>query len=226
VSYRDRLAGLPGCGQDAAPYLLGALEPDEARAFRRHLHSCAVCRDEVAALSPVLEALPAAAPPRPVRPALRRRVRRAVRDEPKASPLASRGTRGKRPRALSAPGGWLALGLAVAAALIVQLGGSHTHARVIPATVGRAELRVADGHGELVVTDLRPLPADRVYELWLLSPGRAAKPSTLFAVTSRGRADIGVPGDLHGVSRLLVTVERRGGSLVPTTRAVVVERLA
>ena len=54
--------GRPGCGHDAAPYLLGALEPGEASAFVRHLAGCAVCRDEVAALAPVLDALSAAAP--------------------------------------------------------------------------------------------------------------------------------------------------------------------
>ena len=42
----------PNCGLDAAPYVLGALEPEEARAFVRHLERCAVCRDEVAALAP------------------------------------------------------------------------------------------------------------------------------------------------------------------------------
>ena len=225
MSYRDRMSEPPGCGQDAAPFLLGALEPGEVRAFKRHLESCAVCRDEVTALCPVLEALPAAAPTRTVRPALRRRVLRAVRDEPRPSPGLVRRPLRRRPPAISAPGGWLALGLAVAAALLVQLGTTHARGRVIRATVGRAELRVAEGHGQLVVAHLPPLPADRVYELWLVSPGRPAMPSTLFAVTSRGRADIGVPGDLHGVSRLLVTVERRGGSLVPTTRAVVVERV-
>jgi anti-sigma-K factor RskA len=218
VSNRDRIIREPpDCG-DAAPYLLGALESHEAAAFRRHLERCAVCRDEVAALAPVLDALPAAATPRRVRPALRRRVLRAVRAEPKAS--AVRRPRPNRPFTVSAPAGWMALGLAVAAAVVLQLGASHSHLRVIPASVGHAELHVTDGRGELVVAHLAPLPADRVYELWLQSGPRAV-PSTLFAVTRRGRADIGVPGDLHGVRRLLVTVEPRGGSLVPTTRAVI-----
>jgi anti-sigma-K factor RskA len=221
VRERGRISpGPPDCGLDAGAYLLGALEPDEARAFRRHLDGCAVCRDEVIALAPVLEVLPGAAPPRAVRRALRRRVLRAVRDEPKARPLADERARSRRPVRLSAPTGWLALGLAVAAAVIVQLGASHTGARVIRASVGRAELRVAGGRGDLVVAHLAPLPANRVYELWLQS-GRRTIPSTLFAVTSRGRANIGVPGDLRGVSRLMVTVEPRGGSLVPTTRAVI-----
>jgi anti-sigma-K factor RskA len=225
VRRREPIVEPLDCGRDAAPYLLGALEPDETRAFRRHLERCAVCRDEVAALAPVLDALPAASPPRPARPALRRRVLRAVRTEPKASPRPAGRARRRRPLAASAPAGWLALGLAVVAALVVQLGAWHARPRVIPAAVGRAELRVTDGHGELVVAHLPPLRADRVYELWRQTRRGAPVPSTLFAASSRGRAEVGVPGDLHGVIRLLVTVEPRGGSLVPTTRAVIVERL-
>jgi anti-sigma-K factor RskA len=202
---------MSGCGLDAAPYLLGALEPEEAQAFVRHLDHCAVCRDEVASLSPVLDALPASTPAHPMPRALRRRVRRAVRAEPKRV----------RRRAVTARTGWLALGLAVAAAVIVQLGSSHSHERVIHAAIGQAELRVAGSHGELIIDRLPQLPADRTYEVWLVSRGGRAVPSTLFAVTGRGTADLGVPGDLHGISRLLVTAEPRGGSFVPTTRAVI-----
>jgi anti-sigma-K factor RskA len=202
-----------GCGLDTAPYLLGALDPDEALAFARHLDQCAVCRDEVASLAPVLDALPASAPPRPVPAAFRRRVLRAVRSEPK---------RQARHRPLPGRTGWLAAGLAVAgAALVVAVGIPHARTRTIEASVGQADLRVdAGGHGELIVNHLGALPGDRVYELWLESGSRRV-PSALFAVTARGRADLGIPGDLDGVSRLLVTVEPRGGSPAPTTPAVI-----
>jgi len=208
------IARPPDCGRDAAPYVLGALPPAEARSFVDHMERCAVCRDEVAALAPVLDALPASAPAYPVPRALRRRVLRAVRQEPKASPRAALVLR------------WLAVPAAVAAAAVVLLGGGPSRTRVIPASVGRAELRVTSGHGELIAEQLAALRADRIYELWLQSGQRAPVPSTLFAATSQGRADLGVPGDLHGVSRVLVTVEPRGGSLVPTTRPVIQVPLA
>ncbi len=48
------------CGEDVAAYVLGALEPDEAEAFRRHIADCAECREEVAAFEQVTEALPPA----------------------------------------------------------------------------------------------------------------------------------------------------------------------
>ena len=37
------------CGADAAAYVLGALEPGEVEAFRAHMATCVVCRDEVSA---------------------------------------------------------------------------------------------------------------------------------------------------------------------------------
>jgi anti-sigma-K factor RskA len=209
-------------GHDAAPYLLGALEPDEARAFERHMERCAACRDEVVALAPVLDALPDSAPPHAVPRALRRRVLRSVRAEPKSrSP--------RRPRASavtallhSAPAGWLALGATmVAAAFVVQIGTPSPGTHTVPARVGHAQLHVAGAHGELVAERLPRLAPNRTYELWVQRGGRPPAPSALFAPTNRGTADIGVPSDLHGVSRLLVTVEPRGGSLVPTTRAVI-----
>ena len=43
---------------DAAAYVLGSLEDDEATRFREHLRSCAQCRAEVAELQPVVDELP------------------------------------------------------------------------------------------------------------------------------------------------------------------------
>ena len=216
------IARPPDCGRDAAPYVLGALPPAEARSFVDHMERCAVCRDEVAALAPVLDALPASAPAYPVPRALRRRVLRAVRREPKASQRAA-----LAPRWLAAPATVAAAAAAAAVAVAVVLGGGgHPPARVIPATVGHAELRVTSGHGELIAEHLAALPANQIYELWLQSGEQAPVPSTLFAATSQGRADLGVPGDLHTVSHVLVTVEPRGGSLDPTTRPVIQVPLA
>src|SRR5271165_272129 len=67
-----------GCGGDAAPFVLGALTPAEEQAFAAHLHSCAVCREEVAALQRVAATLPASAPPVSAPAGLKRRVMREV----------------------------------------------------------------------------------------------------------------------------------------------------
>jgi anti-sigma-K factor RskA len=225
-----RAGGERGCGNDAAPFVLGALEPGDARAFARHIESCAICRDEVSALEPVLDVLPLSAPRYEVSRELRRRVMRQVRSEPKPSSARPQ-SRGRwtvpaalrlRPPALA---GALALALAVVAVVVV-LGSAGSRARVILATVGTAQLRVTGSRGELIVHHLPPAPPDRIYELWLQHGKRTPAPSTLFAVTSRGTADIGVPGVLAGVTRVLVTVEPEGGSRLPTTRPVIVAPLA
>jgi anti-sigma-K factor RskA len=236
-----------GCGNDAAPYVLGALEPAEARAFMRHMRTCAVCRDEVAALAPVLDVLPSCVPRYDVSPELRRRVMHAVRSEPKFGDAPARERwlspgRPWKPRRRSRPR-WpsklgaslahprpavaaaLALALAVALVIVIASGSGGTQDRLIRASVGLAQLQIAGDRGELIVDHLPPAPRDRVYELWLQRGNGAPAPSTLFEVTSRGTAALGVPGEVTGITRVLVTVEPSGGSRVPTTPAVIVARV-
>jgi anti-sigma-K factor RskA len=239
MSEPDRTGRERGCRNDAAPYLLGALDSAEARAFAHHMRSCAACRDEVAVLAPVLDVLPSCVPRQEVGAALRRRVMHAVRSEPKVTSGAAR--RLRRPPRLSWPAlrasplrrpavPAVAAALALALTLVVviaagSLGSHESPARVIRASVGQAHLQVADGRGELIVDHLPPAPADRVYELWLQRGNRPPTPSTLFEVTSRGTAVLGVPGAVTGTTRVLVTVEPAGGSRVPTTRAVIFARV-
>jgi anti-sigma-K factor RskA len=175
-------------------------------------------------LSSNLRALAGVLPAHPVPRALRRRVLRAARAEPKvASGRPLRRMRPVRPRVRA---GWLALGVTAVVAIAVHLAPARPSERTIRATVGRAQLRVADGQGDFVVDRLPTLPPSRTYQLWLLSRRRGLVPSTLFGVTWRGTADLGVPGNLDGVTRLLVTVEPRGGSPHPTTRPVIQVPLA
>jgi len=70
-----------GCGGNAAPYVLGALTDEEHEAFLVHIESCAVCREEVAALQIVAQALPVAAPQLSAPPELKRRVMSSVRED-------------------------------------------------------------------------------------------------------------------------------------------------
>jgi anti-sigma-K factor RskA len=175
-------------------------------------------------------------PPAPqyeVSGALRRRVMQAVRDEPRtprSGPrrrLASRRLASRRLTGRGALGLAIALGIAIAIAVVdpaaLTPGGGGP--RVIRAAVGRAELRIAGGAGELVVDHLPAPPLDRIYELWLQHGTRMPSASTLFAVTSRGSADVGLPGRLSGVTRVLVTLEPEGGSAVPTSAPVILARL-
>lgn len=119
--------------------------------------------------------------------------------------------------------------LAAFGAVKLLSGGSGT--KVIQASVagssGRAELHVASGHGELILSDFPPPPAGHVYEVWLKRSARAPSPtSALFSVTSAGSGDVVVPGNLRGVDEVLVTPEPDGGSRAPTHAPVIVAQLS
>ena len=152
---------------------------------------------------------------------LRRRVMRAVQAEPKRVLAIRRSRRGLVAGAFALVG---TLG-ALAAAGAVELRSGGSPVRVIPASVGLARLRVSGGRGELIVTYLPPPPAGRTYQLWLQRGAGAPVPSTLFTVTSRGTADLGLPDDATGATRVLVTVEPAGGSAAPTSRPLIVASL-
>ena len=228
---RELMSENHDCGADAPAYVLGALEPAEAEAFRLHLDSCVVCRDEVAAFQRTADALPMAAPQYPLPRGLRRRVVRAVRSEPRFGSSTQRPARSLSLRGGAArPAVALAAGLVAALAVVgaVELGSSGSSGpRVIQASVGNAELRLAGGRAELIVRHLPSPPAGRIYEVWLKRPNRPPAPTTaLFSVTSSGAGYVGVPGDLSGVADVLVTPEPDGGSKTPTHAPVIVAPLS
>ncbi|MBV9942292.1 MAG: anti-sigma factor [Solirubrobacterales bacterium] len=220
------------CPDDAAAYVLGALEPNEAEEFRRHVADCAACQEEVAAFEQVTDALPAASPRYEVPRGLRRRVMREARAAPKTvrrhrRQRARPGTR----RPLAWAGGLAAVAAAAIVAVALIAGGS-SETRVVNASVtgvpGAAQLRIAGDRGELIAQGLPQPPSGRIYEMWV-QRGQNAQPTatgTLFGVTARGSVAVGVPGSLHGVRAVLVTEEPAGGSLAPTRAPVVVARVS
>jgi anti-sigma-K factor RskA len=237
MNAEDRRSTTHDCTGDAAAYVLGALEPHEVVAFRTHLESCAICRDEIAALQDVVDVLPLAAPQVTAPRSLRRRVMRTVLAETarESERSEARGYGHARPlrSLLTRPG--LALGAIVAVIALAfaagELASGGTSTRIIRASVlgspGSAELRLSGGHAELVVSRL-PSPAPgHIYEVWLQrATGRPSPTRALFGVTSKGDGDVGVPGDLHGVKLVMVTPEPAGGSTMPTHSPVIVARLS
>ncbi len=224
----ERMAGYHDRGEDAAAYVLGALEPTEAEAFRRHLESCPACQEEVAALQQAADALPMAAPQYSVSPRLRRRIMRSVRADRRRPQTTTQPLRAAlaRPR-------WLAAGGAVAAAVVatvlaLSVGGGT---RLIPAQLagisGSAQFRLSGDHGELVVHHISPPPRGHVYEVWMKRPGQAAVPANvLFGATPTGSSYVALPGSMRGVSLVMVTPEPAGGSRAPTHSAVITARLS
>lgn len=209
------------CVDNAAAYALNALEPGEATEYERHLHRCADCRDALATFQGVADTLPMAAPQYRAPAGLRRRVIRGVRTDSR-----------RRPRIVLRRAPALAGAAAVAlAAVVVAIASIGTHGATGPnllhATVrgssGTAELRIDGGRADLIVHHMPAPSAGRIYEVWLERPGSAPAPtSALFSVNAGGAADVGIPGELRGVSHILVTQEPAGGSRVPTGPAVIV----
>jgi len=221
------------CGANAAPYVLGALTDAESYAFRRHLETCAVCREEVAALQVVAAALPAAAPQVRAPNELKRRVISAVRDARRDR--ASEGRRATRRPSLPALRPRQALaGLAAAAivalAVIAVVPGGGGGVRIVRAEVhaprASAVLRLSGARGDLEIAGMPQTPPGRVYEVWLKGAGAPRPTNVLFTVSSRGEATVGVPGSLASVKDVLVTSEPRGGSQVPTREPVIVARVS
>jgi anti-sigma-K factor RskA len=218
----DRLANGHRCGEDAAAYALGALEPDEAQAFRAHLADCVACQKEVAEFEQITGALPESTPQLQVPKDLRRRVMHEVRATPKAQ-AAPRKAPARSWRPALAWGGAFAAAVVVAVVLVVALSSGGSSTKTIQASTGSAELRIAGGRGDLIVHRLSQLPAGRIYEMWVQRGSAAPTPTgTLFSVRSDGSAAVGVPGSLNGVSRVMVTQEPAGGTLAPTSAPVIV----
>jgi anti-sigma factor RsiW len=247
------MATQPDCGADLGAYVLGALTDQEAGAFQRHVETCPACREEVALLQPAATALPLMVAQVEAPRRLRRRVMTEVRADAKQrarttrmtrTPETTRTTRTPRMLRTTRPR-WGFLGgplprpamaglgaLLVAAVVAIAISSGSAGPRLYPAQTAwrtaRAAVRIVNGRGELLVKGMPVPPAGKVYEVWL-QRGHAAPHATkaLFDVTSHGgAAAVAVPGDLSGVSALLVTAEPEGGSTHPTSQPVIVARLA
>jgi len=207
------------CGADAAAYVLGALEPMEAERFRLHMESCAICRAEVDSLEQIVGELPSSAHQHRAPKTLRRRVMAEVQADARADRRARPGRHRIQGMVLAPVVSLTVAVLAVVGIEITSTAGTAVYA----ASVGDAQVRVTNGHAELVVHKL-PLPrGSRIYEVWLQHRHGAPQPTTaLFSVTASGDGSVDVPGNLHGVREVLVTQERAGGAKHPTSQPVIV----
>lgn len=229
------------CGDNAAAYVLRALPEEELVDFRKHLESCAVCREEVAALQVVANALPALAPPLNAPAETKRRVMASVHEDVRresqlgGATSAARSPSVRRPvfarprwRPLLASGAIAAVVAAIAIAIFSGGGGGGT--RVIRAAVtahgASALLQVSDGRAQLEIAGMPQTPPSRVYEVWIKRAGALEPTDALFTVTARGGdATVGVPGSVKGAQAIMVTSEPLGGSKAPTTTPVIVASL-
>jgi hypothetical protein len=240
MSGGDSMSELHDCAGDAAAYVLGALEPQELPSFLAHLEQCSICQEEVESFTGVVQALPMAAVQYKVPRGLRRRVMRGVREgSPELSRshgYSHRSVRSSLSRLLDrlrlggagvlAGLGAATVTLAGAAAVAVIALSSGAGATVIQAKVtgihGTAQLRLQNGHAELVVRHMTSPGRGHIYEVWLKSGAAAPVPaSVLFSVSSSGNADVTLPDRIRGTESVLVTQEPLGGTSSPTHAPVV-----
>jgi anti-sigma-K factor RskA len=225
------------CGQNAAPYVLGALTDAEHEVFVAHLQSCTVCREEVAALQVVADALPSAVPQLSAPAEIRHRVMATVQAD--AGLRAGAGSQAPSRRGESRWGPWRLAVSGVAAAAVVALlavlaaggfsgggGGEEVIRAQVPVAGASASLRISSGHGELTIARLPQSPKGHVYEVWVKRAGLPQPTDALFTVDGAGDATVVVPGSLAGVKVVMVTAEPLGGSRLPTGPPVITATIA
>ncbi len=228
---------------DAGPWVLGALDEADARAFALHLEECSICRGEVAELQIVADVLPMAAPQLVPPPALKSRIMGIVESE--AQLLRAAGPEADRPPTAASPRegrrfGWLGrlrplpaavlatalLALGVIAGVLLSGGDSTTSHPGFGPKGTQVALRVTGDHGELDLRGMPAAPAGHVYQVWLIHGKDKPRPThTLFTVPSDGRARVEILESLKGTDQVLVTAEPPGGSQEPTSPALMGAKL-
>ena len=215
---------------DAAGWVLGVLDPDDAVVFEAHLESCEECQREVAGLGPAARLLKGALPA----------IDLMTDDEPPAG-LAARTLTGveqaarravrRRPRVplLTAAAAVAAAAVVIAAVIAVSLtltsGSSPALAFSIPlhASSGAASGEAvahqnSDGWSiQLTVRHLPPLPAGSFYECWYAGPGNAPGHPRLitagtFTVGTDGTATVQMwsAADPRAFATMQITAEQPG----------------
>jgi anti-sigma-K factor RskA len=221
------------CLDSAAAYVLGALPQEELADFERDLQTCVTCRDAVAAMQPVADALAGAATPLTAPGELRERVMAGVDVEYRGRKSASTDSFMRRLALASLrwrsaiATGAVASALTAVLVLVLATGSSSSRERVIRVEVtttprASAVLRVNGGHAELEVLGMPQSAPNRVYEVWIKRGGALLPTDALFTVSDNGKATVAVPGSVRGAMAVLVTSEPRGGSPAPTRTPVIV----
>jgi anti-sigma-K factor RskA len=233
---------------NAGPWVLGALDEEEAWRFAAHLDVCNACRAEVQSLRSAAEALPLAAPPTDPPPELKARLMAIVEAEARERKAATDTgrARGSRPsRApwrdwLSGPAMRPAFAAGLAGLVLVLAGGAigflvhgngspsvRTQALVVDRTKApgaTASIVRSDAGTEVRVANMPPPARVRVYEVWIQRDGQAPEADALFSVNRHGRGAVALLGALKGASRVMITDEPAGGSTVPSRQPVLVSR--
>jgi anti-sigma-K factor RskA len=218
-----------------AAYALDALDDDETQAYEEHLAGCAICQDNLAAMSGTMVQLAFAAPPVDPRPELRERILEAARAERQSPAPAERENvvslrpRRWRPSTRTA----VAAAVAVAACLVIGLGVwnvslsrqlDDARSALVTVPIEGAQGSVVVGAGNeavLVVSSLDEAPAGKTYEAWVIDDG-TARPAGTFG--GGGTVAVNLQHPVRDGSVVAVTVEREGGTDQPTSTPIITSR--
>lgn len=224
-----------------APYVLGAVSPEEEREVRNHVMSCDDCMQEAEGYSGAAAALALAVDEVPLPAGFEDAVLARVVDERPAlapAPAQSWWLRWSKPLAGLAAAAVVAT-VVLAGALVVTRGRLQQYEDAVPRLVQGDGLRLAGAGGAaaqmvptprgatLFATGLEDAGDSKTYQLWLM---KCTDPEIIETCdpTSAGTFDVsnGVAvlrtgATLEGYNRAAVTVEPEGGSEGPTTTPVV-----
>ncbi|MFE3454166.1 anti-sigma factor domain-containing protein [Nonomuraea sp. NPDC059194] len=234
----------------AGAYALDAIDDEmERRRFEAHLDGCPSCAQEVAGLAETAARLgqaTAATPP----PELKGRVLAEIGQVRQLAPTVARPQGSRRASADRKVGARVAaamaaVGLVAAAVLGVLAYRAHTELeelrsanRQVAAVLAAPDARLAGtterrgvegtvvlsrsaGRMVFLASGLQPLPDDKTYQLWQLTPGRA-HPAGLLRPDEDGYTAPALAVSVPGATAVGLTVEPAGGSAAPTTAPLLV----
>ena len=79
-------------------------------------------------------------------------------------------------------------------------------------------------NGVFIVRNLKPLPSDKDYQLWIIDPKYPSPVDAgVFQVDAKGnvRQDFRAKMPIQTANQFAVTIEQKGGAAVPNTKAMV-----
>ena len=213
-----------------APYVLGALSPDEVRTVRTHILTCDDCMAEADSFSSTASMLAMAVDDAPVPHGFVENVITKAIAASGTAPLAAAEPRRRWSLIPALMGAAAVLMVVVLSVALVQTSSDlGRHQKVVSALVredgvqlngdGAVAKMVPAGDGGLfVAAGLSEAPQEHTYQLWLVRDGAPVSAGT-FEVED-GEAILQTDASIEGVEAIAVTVEPEGGSNQPTSKPI------
>jgi anti-sigma-K factor RskA len=203
-----------------AAYALDALDEIDERDYETHLRGCDRCRAELADFTETATmlayALDAPAPPAELR---ERILEQARAERSNVVPLRPRRTVAYVSSAVAAVAAAVAIGVGLwATSLSNKLDEERElvrDGRVVSVTGAEGRLLVADSGRAALDLDLRPAPAGKTYEAWVIPADQDPIPAGLFDGGDE-RDFVELDADVPAGAIVAVTIEEAGGVDAPT----------